>query len=158
MPTALHPPDRLAAVQRFLADHQIRSAHYYGEADPALLYLLAHIEGLTLSVMDLPDRFGSGVRFFADEFDPVPFDRLPARPKWLEGVPFYHEGFPFDIECWIQDVPPRSWQIETTRPLPKEAPNLRAILLLGQAPCPELAPGFQWSREEGGFSAGHPCA
>lgn len=148
-PSPLHPPGRLDAVERFLAQHQIRSAHYYGDADPALLYLLTHVEGLALSVMDLADRFGSGVRFFADEFEPVPFDRLPKVPEWLENVPFYQEGFPFDIECWIQDVPPRPWQIETIRPLPKEAPDLRAILLLGQPPCHDLAPGFEWNQTAG---------
>lgn len=146
-PEPLHSPETLGCIRQFLIAQGIRSVHYYGQADAALLHLLVHIPNLVVTVMDLDDHFGSGARFFAEDVDHIPPDHFPIRPEWLNDVPFYQEGFPFEIECWIQDVPPREWQSHQARALPHQAPALRAILLPSLPPFPEIAPDFIWRQK-----------
>jgi len=80
------------------------TVHYTGAADEGLLRaLVAHEPKLEVSVMDMPDRWGTGYAFHYDERE---FGQnLPReRPEWLEGIPFYQEGAS-DHEIAIRDWP-----------------------------------------------------
>ena len=82
----------------------LRSVHYTGVADEGLLRAVIDQRPLLeVSVMDMPNRWGSGTRFFWDEFESCGME-YPEAPDWQEGVPFYQEGAP-DHEVGIRDWP-----------------------------------------------------
>ncbi len=96
--------DLVARIMHVICASGLRSVHYTGAADEGLLRaLLSHQLKLEISVMDMPDHWGTGYAFWYDE---VEFGNcLPReRPEWLEEVPFYQEGSP-DHEIGIFDWP-----------------------------------------------------
>jgi hypothetical protein len=96
-----HPPALVAQIMEIVLVSPFRTLHYTGGADEGMLRaLLADRERLEVTVMDLPDRWGSGWSFFWEEGK----GELPARPEWLEGVPFYQEGAS-DHEIALRDCP-----------------------------------------------------
>ena len=101
---AEHPPELVARIMEIILSSGLRSVHYTGSADEGLLRaMIAHKPLLKVSVMDMPDRWGTGYAFWYDERE---FGNcLPReRPDWLDGVPFYQEGAP-DHEVGIRDCP-----------------------------------------------------
>jgi hypothetical protein len=94
-------PEVLTALDALFTSHTVTSAHYAGYAHEAVLRLLTRHLGTSFSVMDMPDRYGTGAAFFWEGDDDCP---APARPDWLEEVLFYQEGVP-DADLFIWDVP-----------------------------------------------------
>ena len=94
-------PEILAVIDDLLSSHAVSSVHYTGYAYEPILRLLHRHLGTSFSVMDMPDRYHTGAAFFWEGDEDYPG---PARPDWLEDVPFYQEGFP-DSDLLIWDTP-----------------------------------------------------
>ena len=117
--------ENVALILDIIRDSEYRTVHYTGRADESLLRaLLSHQPKLEVSVMDMPDRWGTGYAFHYDEREFG--NNLPReRPDWLEGILFYQEGAP-DHEIGIRDWPwsssnqiDRIVRFSTRRPPPK---------------------------------------
>jgi len=100
-PTREAQAEVLAFLDQFLSDHAGISVHYIGYAHEPMLRILHRHLGIKFSVMDVPDRYSTGMSFFWEEEDGE-FPG-PARPEWLRGVPFYQEGAP-EADLQIQDI------------------------------------------------------
>lgn len=97
-------PDKVSLILDIIRGSGYPTVHYTGRADENLLRgLLGMQPALEVSVMDMPDRWGTGYAFHYDERE---FGKnLPReRPDWLEGIPFYQEGAPAH-EIGIYDWP-----------------------------------------------------
>lgn len=116
------------------------SVHYVGGADEGLLRcLLANPGRLEISVMDMPDRWGTGACFWWEEGCPDPL----SRPEWLLGVPFYQEG------TSTHDILLRDWPWDydgQSNPIiefaGRKPPKL--ILLFGKAELDAQHPEHDW--------------
>jgi len=84
--------ENVALILDIIRASGFRTVHYTGRADESLLRGLLGVQpSLEVSVMDMPDRWGTGYAFHYDESDFG--NNLPRdRPDWLEGIPFYQEG------------------------------------------------------------------
>jgi hypothetical protein len=99
------PDGVLSANLDFARERRIRSAHYVGNADRALIEGLAGIVGKdALSLMDMPDRWKTGFAFWWDERE---FPGFPCSetPEWLEGISCYQEGGPDETDLMIWEAP-----------------------------------------------------
>ncbi len=96
--------DLVARIMDVIRASGLLSVHYTGSADEGLLRaLLSHQPKLEVSVIDMPDRWGTGYAFHYDEREFG--NNLPReRPDWLKGVPFYQEGSP-EHEVGMYDWP-----------------------------------------------------
>lgn len=66
---------------------------------------LCNLVGIVnVSIMDMPDRWGTGFAFFYDEAE-FPGIQCPQHPDWLEGITSYQEGAPDCPDVWGQDWP-----------------------------------------------------
>jgi hypothetical protein len=96
--------ETISQILAAITSSGLRTVHYTGAANEGLLRaLVAHEPKLEVSVMDMPDRWGTGYAFWYDEAE---FGNcLPRdRPAWLESIPFYQEGAS-DHEIGIRDWP-----------------------------------------------------
>lgn len=99
-----HPAELVREIVEIIRSSGLRTVHYTGGADEGLLRaLIGHRPPLEVSVMDMPDRWGTGYAFFYEERE---FGNcLPReRPDWLDGIPFYQEGAP-DHDIGLRDWP-----------------------------------------------------
>ncbi len=98
------PADVVSAVLAFARERGIRTVHYVGNADQALIEGLVGIVGKDgVSIMDIPDRWKTGFGFCWDERE-FPNTPCPERPDWLEDIACYQEGGPDCPDLWIQDT------------------------------------------------------
>jgi hypothetical protein len=96
--------ENVALILDIIRGSGYRTVHYTGRADENLLRgLLGEQPGLEVSVMDMPDRWKSGSRFFWDEREACGSE-YPECPDWLEGILFYQEGAS-EHEIGIYDWP-----------------------------------------------------
>ena len=64
------PPEQVSAILAFVQERGIRSAHYVGNADRGLIEGLSGMLGKEwVTLMDVSNRWGSGSRYFWDEFE-----------------------------------------------------------------------------------------
>ena len=86
-----HPADLVREIVEIIRSSGLRTVHYPGGADEGLLRaIIGHRPPLEVSVMDMPDRWGTGYAFFYEEREVG--NCLPRElPDWLEGIPFYQE-------------------------------------------------------------------
>lgn len=99
-----HPAELVSQITSVIRASGLRTVHYTGHADEGLLRELLAIEPeISLSVMDMPDRWKTGFAFFWEERD-FPSTPCPELPDWLEEVRFYQEGAS-DHEIAIRDWP-----------------------------------------------------
>ena len=134
------PSTLIAQIMETVLASPFRAVHYIGGADEGLLRsLLAYRGRLEVTVMDMPDRWGTGACFWWEEGSPEP----PSRPDWLEGIPFYQEGAA-DHDILLRDW---AWDYEgqlaamvafTGRRPPK------LTLLFGQAELYAEHPEYAW--------------
>jgi hypothetical protein len=90
-------PEVLEGLRQVLLRPCVASVHYGGYAHEPILRLLKEHFGTDFSVFDYWDRWLAGAAFFRESED----GPCPQRPEWLEGVPFYVEGFPrTDLLIW----------------------------------------------------------
>ena len=117
--------ENVALILDIIRGSEYRTVHYTGRADENVLRgLVGGKPPLEVSVMDMPDRWGTGYAFHYDEREfgnNLPIDR----PDWLEGILFYQEGAS-DHEIAIRDWPwdssdqmDRIIRFSTRRPPPK---------------------------------------
>lgn len=100
-------PELIMGIMEILNPSPYRTVHYTGAADEGLLQaLLAETGRFGVRVMDMPDRWGSGLRFFWEEFESSGSE-CPEKPGWLNDVPFYQEGAP-DHDICLYD-----WDLES---------------------------------------------
>ncbi|CAN5888073.1 hypothetical protein BH11VER1_BH11VER1_06690 [soil metagenome] len=147
-----HPPALVAHIIEVILASPFRTVHYSGAADEGLLRaLLADRERLEVSVMDMPDRWGTGYAFW---YDKAEFGNcLPrARPDWLEDVPFYQEGAP-DHDIALHDWPWSSFdQLARIVAFTGRRPS-KLLLLFGHADCnivgvEGISESGKWERKE----------
>jgi hypothetical protein len=99
------PADVVSAILAFARELGVRSAHYIGNADRALIEGLVGILGKDgVSIMDIPDRWKTGFAFWWDERE-FPNTPCPECPDWLEGISSYQEGAPEPPYLLIRDTP-----------------------------------------------------
>ncbi len=97
--------DVVSEILTFARELGVSSAHYMGNADRALIEGLVDILGKEgVSIMDMPNRWGGGTRYFWDEFESAGMD-CPERREWLEDVVSYQEGGPDPPYLLIRDTP-----------------------------------------------------
>lgn len=96
--------ENVALILDLIRGSGYRTVHYTGRADENLQQGLVGMQpALEVSVMDMPDRWGTGYAFHYDEREFG--NNLPRdRPDWLEGILFYQEGAPAH-EIGIYDWP-----------------------------------------------------
>jgi hypothetical protein len=98
------PADDVSAILTFARERGARTAHYVGNADRALIEGLIGLVGKDgVSIMDVSNRWGSGSRYFRDEFESSGA-AFPECPSWLEGIVCYEEGAPERFDLLIRDV------------------------------------------------------
>jgi hypothetical protein len=99
------PSEQISAILAFVREHDIRSAHYVGNADRGLIEGLSGMLGKdAVSIMDVADRWRTGFAFWWDERD-FPNTPCPEPPEWLEGISSYQEGGPNPPYLLIRDTP-----------------------------------------------------
>jgi hypothetical protein len=99
------PAGVVSEILAFARELGVRSAHYIGNADRALIEGLVGILGKDgVSIMDMPNRLGGGTRYFWDEFESSGME-FPESPDWLEGICSYQEGAPNPPHLLIRDTP-----------------------------------------------------
>ena len=146
-----HSPSAIDLILSCIKSSGYRTVHYTGAADEALLRaLLTDPSELEISVMDMPDRWGTGFAFFYDERE-FPDNPPCDRPDWLDGIPFYQEGAP-DHEIVIYDWPwTASDRIDRmVRLAGRKAPSM--LIILGLAHLCEVA--YFGELENGEFGRG----
>ncbi len=131
-------PEVLAALDELLTSRAVASVHYAGYAHEPVLRLLHRHFGNAFSVMDFPDRYGSGAAFFWEGDGDYPG---PDRPDWLEGVPFWQEGVP-DADLLIWDMP---WSHPGQLSAITERHQPTYLLLVDEACSAASHPAYSWS-------------
>jgi hypothetical protein len=115
--------------------------HYIGYADEGLIRaMIDHRGQFSFSVMDIPDRWDSNMRFWwADDY---PNEPCPEAPEWLNGVVFYMDGASFH-EIGLRDKP---WDNETQlhRIIHFPRPPAAIIVLFGHADMDTDHPAYDW--------------
>ncbi len=98
------PADVVSAILAYVRDRGIRTAHYVGNADRALIEGLVRLVGKEcVTLMDVSNRWGSGSRYFQDEFESSGVE-FPECPEWLEGIECYEEGAPETFDLLLRDT------------------------------------------------------
>ena len=139
------PAESVALILDIIRGSGFRAVHYTGRADENLLRgLLGAQPSLEVSVMDMPDRWGTGYAFHYDESEFG--NNLPRdRPDWLEGIPFYQEGAS-EHEIGIYDWPwCSSHQFQRMTAFTGRQPP-RMVILFGNARIVEA--GEAWMQVE----------
>ena len=97
--------DVVSQVLTFTRELGVSSAHYVDNADRILIEGLIGMLGKNgVSIMDMPNRWGGGRRFFLDEFESCSVV-YPECPDWLEDIVSYQEGGPQAPYLLIRDSP-----------------------------------------------------
>ena len=98
------PADVVFAILAFAREREIRTVHYIGNADRVLIRGLVGLIGKDcVTLMDVSNRWGSGSRYFQDEFESSGVE-FPECPDWLEDVVCYEEGAPEIFDFLIRDI------------------------------------------------------
>jgi len=98
------PSEQVSAILAFVQKHGIRSVHYVGNADRGLIEGLSGMLGKEcVTLMDVSNRWGSGSRYFWDEFESSGAE-FPECPEWLEDIDCYEEGAPETFDLLIRDI------------------------------------------------------
>lgn len=146
-----HSPTVVELILSCIASSGYRTVHYTGAADEGLLRsLISHQPKLEVSVMDMPDRWGTGYAFWHDEHQ-FPNCLPRERPDWLECIPFYQEGAA-DHEIAIRDWP---WDFSDqldriVRFTGRKAPSM--LIILGLADLCKV--GYEGTDENGEWERG----
>lgn len=98
------PADIVSALLAFAREREIRTAHYIGNADRALIEGLVGLVGKEcVTLMDVSNRWRSGTRHFWDEFESSGAE-FPECPDWLKDIDCYEEGAPETFDLLIRDI------------------------------------------------------
>lgn len=135
---SLYSLEELNGVLKFVRAHGLRSAHYFGHADRALICLLRDTPGFTISITDMDDRWRTSCGLWWEE-DLGP---CPRRPKWLEGIGCYEEGLAA-AQLYIADLAENLPQYVADLLDHPHGETYTHALLLGEA-ARERPAGFDW--------------
>lgn len=98
------PADVVSTILAFACERGIRTVHYIGNADRALIEGLVGLVGKEcVTLMDVSNRWRSGSRYFWDGFERSAAE-FPECPEWLEDIECYEEGAPETFDLLIRDT------------------------------------------------------